>query len=134
MYELYLGTAEKVSDRRAQANSWMLNVNSGIVALQGFLQSVSAALPVAGLIICVAWAALLKSYREINRAKFAVLSGSRSSRITNRLSRASTTIVTFELRFEEGYEEAREWLQDAATQDELDSLCLSAREAKNEAA
>jgi hypothetical protein len=38
------------------------------------------------------------------------------------------------LRFEEGYEEAREWLQDAATQDELDSLCLSAREAKNEAA
>jgi len=42
--------------------------------------------------------------------------------------------ITFELRFEEGYEEAREWLQDAATQDELDSLCLSAREAKNEAA
>ena len=74
MYELYLGTAEKVSDRRAQANSWMLSVNSGIVALQGCLQSVSAALPVAGLIICVAWAALLKSYREINRAKFAVLS------------------------------------------------------------
>jgi hypothetical protein len=42
--------------------------------------------------------------------------------------------IAFELRFEEGYEEAREWLQDAATQDELDSLCRIAREAKNQAA
>ena len=29
LFELYLATAEKVSDRRAQANSWML---SGAVA------------------------------------------------------------------------------------------------------
>ena len=74
MFELYLGTAEKVADRRAQANSWMLSVNSGIVALDGFLKSVNIALPVAGVITCVAWALLLKSYREINRAKFQVLS------------------------------------------------------------
>ncbi len=39
MFELYLATAEKVSDRRAQANSWMLSVNSAIVALYGYLQS-----------------------------------------------------------------------------------------------
>ena len=26
MFELYLATAEKVSDRRAQAHSWMLSV------------------------------------------------------------------------------------------------------------
>jgi hypothetical protein len=42
--------------------------------------------------------------------------------------------IAFELRFEEGYEEAREWLHDAATQDQLDRLCQTAREAKNEAA
>jgi hypothetical protein len=41
--------------------------------------------------------------------------------------------IAFELRFEEGYEEAREWLHDAATRDELDRLCQTAREAKNEA-
>ncbi len=35
MYELYLATAEKGSDRRAQANSWMLSLNSAIVALYG---------------------------------------------------------------------------------------------------
>ena len=42
--------------------------------------------------------------------------------------------IAFELRFEAGYKEAGEWLHDAATQDELDRLCQTAREAKNEAA
>jgi hypothetical protein len=85
IFEVYLATADKVGDRRAQANSWMLSVNSAIVALYGYLQSdklaVSApqkmvwlwAIPTAGAIVCVAWSALLKSYRELNRAKFAVL-------------------------------------------------------------
>ncbi len=38
MFELYLGTAEKVSDRRAQANAYLLAVNSAITALYGYLQ------------------------------------------------------------------------------------------------
>jgi len=42
--------------------------------------------------------------------------------------------IAFELRFETGYEEAREWLHGAAAQDEFERLCQSAREAKNEAA
>jgi hypothetical protein len=85
LYELYLGTAEKVSDRRANANSWMLAVNSAIVALYGYLQADKPsvderqkaiwllAIPAAGLIVCVAWRALLESYRLLNRAKFEVL-------------------------------------------------------------
>jgi hypothetical protein len=85
LFELYLATAEKVSDRRAQANSWMLSVNSAIIALYGYLQAdkmaVGAtqkmvwlwAIPAAGAIVCLAWAALLTSYRKLNRAKFAVL-------------------------------------------------------------
>jgi len=85
IFELYLATAERVSDRRAQANSWMLSVNSAIVALYGYLQSdkmaVGAtqkavwlcAIPAAGAIVCLAWWALLASYRELNRAKFEVL-------------------------------------------------------------
>ncbi len=39
LYKLYLATAEKVSDRRAQANAWMLSVNSAIVGLYGYLQA-----------------------------------------------------------------------------------------------
>jgi hypothetical protein len=80
LFELYLATAEKVSDRRAQANAWMLSVNSAIVALYGYLQadkmSVGAAqkavwlwaIPAAGAIVCMAWGALLTSYRKLNRA------------------------------------------------------------------
>jgi hypothetical protein len=85
IFELYLATAEKVSDRRAQANAWMLSVNSAIVALYGYLQADKLvvptgqrtvwlwAIPAAGAIVCLAWAVLLTSYRKLNRAKFTVL-------------------------------------------------------------
>jgi hypothetical protein len=85
LYELYLATTEKVSDRRAQANAWMLSVNSAIVALYGYLQTDKPilpnqqktvwlwAIPVAGAIVSAAWAVLLTSYRKLNRAKFDVL-------------------------------------------------------------
>jgi hypothetical protein len=85
IFELYLATAEKVTDRRALANSWMLSVNSAIVALYGYLQSDKTAvgvdqkaiwlwaIPTAGAIVCVAWMALLSSYRKLGSAKFAVI-------------------------------------------------------------
>ena len=85
LFELYLATAEKVSDRRVQANSWMLSVNSAIVALYGYLQADKLAvgvaqkavwlwaIPAAGILVCLAWATLLTSYRKLNRAKFAVI-------------------------------------------------------------
>jgi hypothetical protein len=85
LFELYLATAEKVSDRRAQANAWMLSVNSAIVTLYGYLETDKLsvptgqktvwlwAIPAAGVLVCIAWGALLTSYRQLNRAKFAVL-------------------------------------------------------------
>ena len=89
LYKLYLETAEKVSDRRAGANTWMLSVNSAVVALYGWLGKDEAlaagvapeperdvwlwAIPLAGILVCVAWAALLDSYRKLNGAKFKVL-------------------------------------------------------------
>ena len=42
--------------------------------------------------------------------------------------------IAFELQFERGYEEAREWLHDAAIQDEIDRLCQRARASKDKAA
>ena len=86
LYELFVATAEKASDRRAQANAWMLSVNSAIVALYGYLQTDKTiatsdafaeiwlwAIPAAGILVCAAWFALLTSYRSLNHAKFAVL-------------------------------------------------------------
>jgi hypothetical protein len=70
LYKLYLETAEKVSERRAEANTWMLSVNSAIVALYGYLSEAGAsvgdfeksvwlwAIPVAGIVVCLAWATL----------------------------------------------------------------------------
>lgn len=85
MFELYLGTAETVGDRRSQANAWMLSVNSAIVGLYGYLQTDKLAvptgqraiwfwaIPAAGIIVCASWTVLLTSYRKLNRAKFTVL-------------------------------------------------------------
>jgi hypothetical protein len=41
--------------------------------------------------------------------------------------------IAFELRFEDGFAEARDWLYRAATRDELDRLCRKARTSKNQA-
>ncbi len=44
--------------------------------------------------------------------------------------------LEFELRFEDGYEDARDWLADPAIRDELDQLCREARQSgvRNKAA
>jgi hypothetical protein len=42
--------------------------------------------------------------------------------------------IAFELRFEDGFEEAREWLYTATTRDELDRKCREARSPKHRAA
>ncbi|UZJ42507.1 hypothetical protein OO006_06045 [Prosthecochloris sp. SCSIO W1101] len=63
----------------------MLSVNSALVALYTLLEHIQdfsgtlvqhlwlLAIPVAGIIICLAWYSLLVSYRKLNRAKFRVL-------------------------------------------------------------
>jgi hypothetical protein len=42
--------------------------------------------------------------------------------------------IAFELCFEAGFEEAREWLYTATTRDELDRICREARASKDKAA
>jgi hypothetical protein len=42
--------------------------------------------------------------------------------------------IAFELRFEDGFEETREWLYTATTRDELDRLCQQARASRDAAA
>ncbi|WP_027184534.1 RipA family octameric membrane protein [Desulfovibrio inopinatus] len=84
LYKLYVSTVEKVSDRRAQANAWMLSVNSALIGLYGFLDKkpVSGektslvwmlAIPIAGVLVCLTWKALLESFHKLNDAKFRLL-------------------------------------------------------------
>ena len=85
LFKCYLATAEKISDRRGLANSWILSVNGAVVGLYGYLdhtRSIVAtqdreiwqwAIPVAGLLVCLSWMSLLASYATLNQAKFTVL-------------------------------------------------------------
>lgn len=76
LYKLCLASCERVSDRRAAANVWMLSLNSALAGFHGLAgaETLTAwVVPAAGLVICAGWAVLLSSYRQLNTAKFAVL-------------------------------------------------------------
>jgi hypothetical protein len=76
LYELYEKSAHGISDRRQIANSYYLTICTTIV---GFLSLFELDRPAdllmvaAGLAICVVWLRAIRSYRDINAAKFRVL-------------------------------------------------------------
>lgn len=80
LYALAVEMADRVSARRGAANSFYLTVSSALVALAGFAadsdadaSTVARAISVAGLLLCVGWWLQLRSYRDLNAAKFAVI-------------------------------------------------------------
>lgn len=71
-YKLAVEMADRVSARRGAANSFFLTVNTALTALLGGTDLkwyVSAA----GIAFAATWWALLRSYRDLNRAKFTVI-------------------------------------------------------------
>lgn len=74
LYKLAVEMADRISARRGVANTFFLTVNTGLAALLGGdeLRWYAAA---AGIVLCTAWWALLKSYRDLNTAKFEVING-----------------------------------------------------------
>jgi len=79
IYKLYVGSADQVSQRRATANNYLLTVNTFLVTLYGFGSGFDSSalwrfsIPVAGVLVCLTWWALIRSYRNLNTAKFAVI-------------------------------------------------------------
>lgn len=78
-YKLAVEMADRVSARRATANAFFLTVNTTLVAVVGLRgeQSNSALLSisvcVAGVAVAASWWFLLRNYRRLNEAKFAVI-------------------------------------------------------------
>lgn len=74
IYNLAVEMADRISARRVLANSFFATVQTALIALLG-----SKAFPwyvaVAGIVLSVVWWAMLKSYRDLNLAKFAVING-----------------------------------------------------------
>ena len=62
----------RISARRGLANSFFLTINTTVLGILGAVKA-SWYLAIAGIILCVSWWALLKSYRDLNRAKFEVI-------------------------------------------------------------
>lgn len=77
-YKLFVQSTESVSNRRQTANSFFLTLNSSIVALGSYLISCgtsasSLVIPIVGILIGYVWYRLIKSYRDLNSAKFKVI-------------------------------------------------------------
>jgi|SRR5262245_54468514 len=72
LYKLAVEMADRISARRGVANTFFLTVNTGLAALLGG-NELRWYVACAGIVLCVAWWALLKSYRDLNRAKFDVI-------------------------------------------------------------
>lgn len=79
-YTVYFGSAERISDRRQTANSFFLTVNTGLIALVGYIQLGTAnsaklywMVSLAGIALSFMWYRLIRSYHDLNTAKFKVI-------------------------------------------------------------
>ena len=72
IYKIAVEMADRISARRGLANSFFLTINTTVLGLLG-THVTSWYLSVAGIVLCVSWWALLKSYRDLNRAKFEII-------------------------------------------------------------
>jgi hypothetical protein len=72
IYKIAVEMADRISGRRGLANSFFLTINTAVLGILGTHES-NWYLAVAGIILCVSWWALLKSYRDLNRAKFEII-------------------------------------------------------------
>lgn len=72
LYRLAVEMADRISARRGIANSFFLTASTGVVALLAS-GTVRWSLAVAGIVVSVAWWSLLKSYRDLNIAKFEII-------------------------------------------------------------
>ena len=83
IYKLYVEMADRISMRRQAANSFFLTINSAIVALVGYVNTIaksdkSASLfyilvAVAGMVLSYLWYRLVLSYKQLNSGKFKVI-------------------------------------------------------------
>lgn len=81
-YKLYVESIEKTSDRRQHANNYFITINTALISLIGLsfqikifenLSFVKSILALVGIIVCVVFWYLIRSYKQLNTGKFAVV-------------------------------------------------------------
>ncbi|MDP9439307.1 MAG: hypothetical protein M3P49_11260 [Actinomycetota bacterium] len=74
LYKLAVEMADRVTARRGTANAFFVKVNTALLAFLGLAElNVEWPVAVGGVVISLTWALLIKSYRDLNRAKFEVI-------------------------------------------------------------
>ncbi len=73
IYKLTVEMADRLSGRRAIANTFLLSVQSALVAATGSDSLADAPVAGAGMLLAASWWVLLRSYRDLNDAKFQVI-------------------------------------------------------------
>jgi hypothetical protein len=89
LYKSAVEMADRVSSRRAGANTFFLTLNTALAAVVGIVSSARKPPPhgsapsfdafglvltaIAGIVLAIAWRALLAYYRRLNAAKFDVI-------------------------------------------------------------
>ena len=72
LYKLAVEMVDRISARRALANTFFLTVNTGLVALLGG-KDLRWYVAAAGIVFALAWWSLLQSYRQLSQARFEVI-------------------------------------------------------------
>ncbi|MBU0727455.1 hypothetical protein KKA95_02115 [Patescibacteria group bacterium] len=81
-YKFYLESIEKVSDRRQGANNYFITVNTVLISLIGmalegsfiqFAEWIKPFIAGLGVVICIVFWFLIRSYKQLNTGKFKVL-------------------------------------------------------------
>jgi len=79
-YKLAVEMADRVSARRMQANTFFLAINTGLLTVfanlvkDEIITGFSGTLPIiALLVLCFVWWRIVRSYRQLNSGKYAVI-------------------------------------------------------------
>lgn len=77
LYKLAVETADRTSARRGTANAFFLTVQTALTGVTAALPAGNAftvtAVYLAALLLCGAWWVQLRTYKDLNRAKFATI-------------------------------------------------------------
>ena len=79
-YKVYLESTDRISSRRQNANSFFVTINTALIALVSYMHLGSATstkyywlVALAGMAISYMWYRLIRSYKDLNDAKFKVI-------------------------------------------------------------
>ncbi len=75
-YKLYVDSAQRVSEKRISTGNYLLTVSSSLMTVFGIASTQRVGggwliiIPIAGLLVSLTWYSLIRSYKNLNTAKF----------------------------------------------------------------